>query len=290
MKKFLIFCLAAGCQLLLQGQSPKENKQLLIRLDDLGFSHAANTGAEKIFRAGFPVSVSVMAPGPWFEEAVKIIKKYPQVSVGVHLTLNAEWENYKWGPVSGPSAVPSLVDSNGYFPWKVTWFYKDIMKIEEMEKELTAQIEKVVRSGLKIDYIDGHMGACGMTPEQKDLMKKLAARYHVFISGDEGEHHTKGVEAFYNRPGDFLNTLDSLTAGITLMVNHPGDDTPEMQALMVQTDKPDPSQAGMVAKQRAAVAAVLSSEEFKKKIEKNNITLINYRMLKTQKQMREKTK
>jgi chitin disaccharide deacetylase len=52
---------------------------------------------------------------PWYLEAVDILKKYPNVSVGVHLMLNSEWRNYKWGPVLGRTAVPTLVDSDGYF-------------------------------------------------------------------------------------------------------------------------------------------------------------------------------
>jgi len=47
---------------------------------------------------GWPAGV-----GWWAEETMK---KYPNVSVGVHLTLTAEWKYYRWGPVLGQSAVP----------------------------------------------------------------------------------------------------------------------------------------------------------------------------------------
>ena len=48
-------------------------------------------------------------------EAVEILRDQPQVSAGIHLTLNSEWQHYKWGPVLGASRVPSLVDENGHF-------------------------------------------------------------------------------------------------------------------------------------------------------------------------------
>src|SRR2546426_150128 len=62
-----------------------------------------------------PLSASVMFACPWYQEAVDILRRNPQTSVGVHLTLNSEWKGYRWGPVLGKGAVPTLVDSVGYF-------------------------------------------------------------------------------------------------------------------------------------------------------------------------------
>ena len=51
-------------------------------------------------------SASVMFACPWYQEAVVILRKNPQISVGVHLVLNSEWKYYRWGPVLGREAVP----------------------------------------------------------------------------------------------------------------------------------------------------------------------------------------
>ena len=88
---------------------------VLLRLDDIGMCHAVNRAAKEVLEKGFPVSMSVMVPCSWFAEAAEMLKQYPNVSVGIHLTLNAEWKQYRWGPVAGVSAVPSLVDSLGHF-------------------------------------------------------------------------------------------------------------------------------------------------------------------------------
>jgi len=250
-------------------------KKVIIRLDDMGMCHAVNTGAEMIFQSEIPVSVSLMAPCPWFNEAVTILKKYPHVSIGVHLTLNAEWQQYKWGPVLGRTAVPSLIDSTGFFPHKVTWFYKDIFTIEDMEKELRAQIEKVINSGLQIDYLDSHMGACMQSEEQIALMKKLAAEYHLVISGSFEEKGFKGVDSYIGKKvkEDFLASFSGIENNMYLIVNHPGMDTEEMRSLSQEPGKG-------IALSRYNVSQVLSSKEFKKTIAKNQIELITYKQLK----------
>src|ERR1700759_612144 len=115
MKK-LAFCLvillgAAS----VNGVSAQKLPELLIRLDDIGMNHSVNMAAKAVAETGMPVSVSLQFACPWYQEAVDILKKYPNVCVGVHLTLTNEWKDYRWGPVLGPSVVPSLVDSLGYF-------------------------------------------------------------------------------------------------------------------------------------------------------------------------------
>ncbi len=156
--------------------------QLLIRLDDIGMNHSVNMAAEAFAKTGAPVSVSLQFACPWYLEAVRILKNYPNVTVGVHLTLTNEWRDYRWGPVLGRSAVPSLVDSLGYFYQSTTAFGKSGYRIDEVEKELSAQIERALKSGLKITYIDPHMGVALSTPELRALTEKLAHKYHLAIS------------------------------------------------------------------------------------------------------------
>ena len=90
-------------------------KRLLIRCDDVGMSHTVNMAVRELLETGMPFSTSVMIACPWYLEAVEILKANPQIGVGIHLTLNSEWKDYKWGPVLGAAKVPSLVDANGHF-------------------------------------------------------------------------------------------------------------------------------------------------------------------------------
>ena len=184
MKKFILLCgyLFFSSSFFAQENKPGAKPDILIRCDDIGMCHAVNMAAKQVLDMGLPVSMSVMVPCPWFPEAAELLKQYPNVSIGIHLTLNAEWKQYRWGPVSGAGAVPTLVDSAGkFFPSRGKLFGNN-PKLTEIETELRAQIETALQAGLKIDYLDYHMGAAVQTPETRAIVEKLAAEYKLAIS------------------------------------------------------------------------------------------------------------
>src|SRR5438552_1164602 len=160
---------------------------LIIRTDDAGMSHSVNLALQRLIDARLPISVSVMFPCPWYQETVEILKRHPEVAVGIHLTLNSEWKNYRWGPVSGAAAVPTLVDSNGYFFQSAEALHKNNPDVREIEKELRAQIERALRSGLKIDYVDYHMGTAVHYPEFREVTERLAREVALGMSEYFGE-------------------------------------------------------------------------------------------------------
>jgi predicted glycoside hydrolase/deacetylase ChbG (UPF0249 family) len=184
MKYLYKFCFAIACLFSFSANLSAQNKlpQLLIRLDDIGMNHSVNMAMEQVAKTGMPFSASVQFACPWYQEAVAILKKNPQISVGVHLTLTSEWRYYRWGPVLGKEAVPSLVDGVGYFRQSTGDFAKGGYKMDEVERELSAQIGRAQASGLKITYIDPHMGVALSTPAMRALTEKLAHKYKLAIS------------------------------------------------------------------------------------------------------------
>lgn len=251
---------------------------LLFRLDDIGMCHAVNMAAEEVLQTGMPVSMSVMVPCPWFTEAVAILKKYPNVSVGIHLTLNAEWKNYRWGPVAGAGAVPSLVDSLGHFFPSRTLLFGNNPKLTEIELELRAQINKALKAGLKIDYLDYHMGAAMQTPQTRAIVEKLAAEYGLAISRYYDE---VDVEGGYAAP--VANKLDTLLmkvkllqpGGTKLFVVHIGLDVPEMQAM----EDLNPSGPKNMSAHRNAELKALLAPSFQQLIHDARFRIVTYGML-----------
>src|SRR3954471_6597382 len=156
------------------GAQSADAPEVLFRLDDIGMNHSVNLAVEKVAATGMPFSVSLLFACPWYQEAVEILKKYPNVAVGVHLALNSEWRNYRWGPVLGKGGAPSLVDANGYFLPSSPAFPASKYDLGEVERELSAQVERALASGLKISYLDAHMGMVEATPQLRDIEERVA--------------------------------------------------------------------------------------------------------------------
>ena len=248
--------------------------KLMLRLDDIGMNHSVNMAMQKMANTKMPFSASVQFACPWYQEAVAILKKNPQISVGVHLTLTSEWRYYRWGPVTGRGAVPSLVDSVGYFPQSTEAFAKSGYKLDEVEKELSAQIERALASGLKITYIDPHMGIALSTPQLRTLTEKLARKYKLAISTlSEQVYLGETYKEMWGEP--VATEKKAFLAYITnklsknrpnLVVIHVALQDPEMNALFDMNSSMMNTKAGkpLTALHRQTELNMLLSPEFKK--------------------------
>ena len=69
--------------------------------------------------------------------------------------------------------MPSLVDAEGLFLPSTAALLERGFSLAEVERELSAQIERALRSGLRIDYVDHHMGTAVATPELRETLGPL---------------------------------------------------------------------------------------------------------------------
>lgn len=257
--------------------------RLIVRGDDMGFSHSGNEALIQCYREGIETSIEVIAPSPWFPEAVRMLAENPGVDVGVHLALTSEWDNVKWRPLT---ACPSLVEPDGYFfpmlrpnrnyPGRAlaeqTW------KLGEVEREFRAQIELVRKHVPRVSHVSGHMGCTGLSPEVALMSRRVAKELGVDI--DLQEHGVKSLRFVgpkttpAEKLAGFLKALESTVPGGTyLFVEHPGLDTPELRAI---------SHIGYenVAADRQGVTDTWTHPRVKAFIQERGIRLISYRDLK----------
>lgn len=233
---------------------PPDTKVLIINADDFGMNHSTNMATFRALRVGGVTSTTVMAPCPWLMEAVNIAKENPQMTVGVHTTLTSEWGKYKWGPVLGWKTVPSLCTDMGYFYEDTPFVYLNA-KPEEAEKEVRAQIDKVIAAGVDVTHIDSHMGAMQYAPGYheiyikiakdynlpcrmagRELMKKFGAEYLIDKADELGVLHPE--ELYMDGPSSIEETeswwkeiLAKIPAGkVSELYIHCGELTPEMKA------------------------------------------------------------
>ena len=277
----LLAAASLGMPMHLSGQATSPSRtELLVRIDDIGMSHAVNQALQQLADTHMPLSASVLFVCPWYQEAVEILRKNPQIAVGVHLALNAEWKGYRWGPVLGREAVPSLVDTVGYFRPSTEQFLASHYDLGEVERELSAQVERAQRSGLKIYYVDYHMGTAVATPALRAIVERIAAKYGLGISRYFGEtDHTMFDTPIAEKQAAFATYLNGLApGGLNLVVVHVGRATPELAALVDMNDPTQNTTAGepLMARHRQAELDMLLSPEFARLRTARSITLLTY--------------
>ncbi|GAB4021669.1 polysaccharide deacetylase family protein [Spirosoma koreense] len=256
--------------------------RLIIRGDDMGYAHAGNEAILKCYKEGIEKSIEVLVPSPWFPEATEMLKQIPAADVGIHLTLTSEWDNIKWRPLSD---CPSLRDADGYFypmvrpnkNYPKRSVVENNWQLADIEKEFRAQIELALKKIPRISHFSGHMGCTSLNDEVKALVKKLAQEYHiphhdaslqesgVQYAGYVGAHVTADEKL-----QSFMKMLESLEPGKTyLFVDHPGLDTPEVQAI---------HHIGYenVAEDRQGVTDIWTNPRVKQLIKAKGIQLIGY--------------
>jgi len=277
--------------------------RLIIRGDDIGNTHASNLALEKAFESGLMTSASVMSSAPWFTETAALIRTHPEWSIGLHLVLSSGWDKLNWGPVAAHSEVKSLIadDGNFYLSYPdapLSLFYIEeapylyssdnempiktlerrrlmtaskMPNINEVEIEFRAQIQRAQALGIRIDYLDCHMGiACN--PVLSQVMVKLAQELCVPIP----ERDWMGTIDFWEAyDGDvkynitkLVDKLDALKPGSYRLVLHPTVDNEESRSV-------DNYFGVKGAKAGQNDLNMLLSKELKEAIERNGIELIS---------------
>lgn len=217
---------------------------LMLHCAELGFCHASNLGVYEALHMGIGTTASLLVPAPWSREAAS---RYRGEDIGVRLSLNAEHDLYRWGPIT---QAPSLLDGDGGFPRTLTdvWDHADL---DEVRRECRAQLERAVLWGFDVSHLDTHLDALLLRPEFFDIYLELAMDFELPLRmlGTEAEPNIgfpfrqlaadQGV-LFADRfvsiptrhPGQALmELLPTLEPGLTEVSLRPSIDTPELRAI-----------------------------------------------------------
>ena len=175
---------------------PSGTKAVIFHVDDAGMSYDSNRGAIRAIEEGVATSTSIMMPCPWVPQIAAYLKDHPQTDAGVHLTLTAEWDSYRWGPLVGQPAAPGLVDPQGYL-WQKAQDVLGHATVEEFEKEIRAQIDKATAVGMKPTHLDSHMGTCFYEPFIEAYVKVgIEKKIPILMIGGHMQHAGPEVGKF----------------------------------------------------------------------------------------------
>ena len=150
-------------------------KLVIISCDDLGACHSANVGVYGALRDGVATCASIMIPAPWARDAA--MRYVPTDDIGVHLTLNCEYEAYRFGPITH---APSLLSGEAGFPRRIAdlWEHADP---EEVLRECRAQIERALAWNIDVTHLTPHLTAITLRPEFFDIYLELAVEFRLPI-------------------------------------------------------------------------------------------------------------
>ena len=275
------------------------DRAVIIHTDDIGMCHASVQAFKDLWAFGTITSAATMVPCPWFPAVAQMCREDPSIDMGVHATLNAEWESYRWGPVSTRETESGLIDEAGYFhQWHQAVY--DHAKPEAVEKEVNAQVERALDAGINVTHVDSHMGTI-MSPlfiqsyvqaASSRLLPGLLPRLNakgidvIGISEQERLAYAPIMEMLeslglpmmdgllsmpLNEPSQQVQMeiaqelLGDLPVGITHFVLHPSIDTAELRSIAPDWES------------RVANYNVFMSEELKRFLESEDIKLIGYR-------------
>jgi chitin disaccharide deacetylase len=148
-------------------------RRLIVNADDLGLHPGINAGVLRAHRDGIVTSASLSPNGAAFDDALRLIRGAPELSVGIHLTLVGE------AALAGP--LPSLAPS-GRLPAHFTALFRLLLlgrvREEEIERELTAQVARAVDSGVRASHVDGHQHV-HLHPVLLPIVLRVARRFGI---------------------------------------------------------------------------------------------------------------
>ncbi|MGO8808037.1 MAG: ChbG/HpnK family deacetylase [Candidatus Sulfotelmatobacter sp.] len=132
-------------------------RRLIVNADDFGFTAGVNHAIVEAHTRGIVTSSTLMANGRAFDDAVRLAKTVPDLSIGCHVVL------IDGEPVLDAKELSSLTDTNPASPRFRGGLKSFIVRAlagrldpQQIEAETSAQIRKLQSAGIPVSHLDTH--------------------------------------------------------------------------------------------------------------------------------------
>ncbi len=151
-------------------------RRLIVNADDYGACPEVNAAVEQLASAGILGGASVLANGGSWREAAAFLRDHPGLSAGIH--LNA----VEGRPVSTAPAIRAITGEDGSFVGLAAlikrWMLRPIAVSRAVETEWRAQIERLVRSAVRLTHADSHQHLHAFPPAYRCAVS-LCREYRI---------------------------------------------------------------------------------------------------------------
>ena len=219
---------------------------------------------------------------------MRLLRERPHIPFGIHLSLIRDTPEYRWGPAAAKADVPSLLDPVTEELFVDTPAQRsallDAAKLNEVERELRAQIDAVVGVGLAPTHLDWHCLADGGRADILDLTMALAHEYALAarVWQDDGRRKARRQgrpvvdNAFLDsysvslddKAATYARLLRDLPPGLNEWAVHPAHGTQRRRSI---------DSTGWQVRQ--SDYAFLTSQQAREILDREGITVIDYRPL-----------
>ena len=133
------------------------DRLVILHTDDIGMCQASLAAFIDLWENESISSGAIMLPCPWAKPAAEYCRTHPGVDMGVHATITAEWEGYRWSALSTRDPASGLLDQDGFL-WRTSEETQAHATSAAIALELQLQVRKALDWGVDVTHVDSHMG------------------------------------------------------------------------------------------------------------------------------------
>ena len=155
------------------------DRLLIVNADDYGLTDKVSRAILRAHRNGIVTSTSVLTLAPAFDTSVRWLLDERRLGTGAHLAVVGEDP-----PLLSAAEIPTLVDGKGRLrpSWQQFLPRAAAGRIDpdDLRREFSAQIERILAAGLTIDHLDTHQNL-HLWPMVRDVVLDVGETFDIKV-------------------------------------------------------------------------------------------------------------